>query len=70
MAKETKITSSKRKSSSVRHTRAIARDRMKRPGTLPPDEQIEQRLTELVHPATLAQVAHFQQQGLRERTLT
>ncbi|MCL5996190.1 MAG: IS4 family transposase [Chloroflexi bacterium] len=70
MAKETKITSGKRKPSSVRHTRAIARDRTKRPGTLPPDEQIEQRLTELVHPATLAQVAHFQQQGLRERTLT
>ncbi len=60
----------RRRPSSVRHTRAIARDRMTRPGTLPPDEQIEQRLTDLVHPATLAQVALFHKQGLRQRTLT
>lgn len=70
MADPTPTPSEPRKRSSVRHTRAIARDRTKRPGTLPPDEQIEQRLTDLVHPATLAQVALFQQQGLRERTLT
>ena len=70
MAKPTPPTTDQRKPSSVRHTRAIARDRTKRPGTLPPDKQIEQHLTDLVHPATLAQVALFQQQGLRERTLT
>ena len=70
MAKPTPAATDQRKTSSVRHTRAIARDRTKRPGTLPPDEQIEQRLTDLVHPATLAQVALFQQQGLRQRTLT
>ncbi|MBA3531893.1 MAG: IS4 family transposase, partial [Ardenticatenales bacterium] len=34
------------------------------------DEQLSARLTELVHPATLAQVAHFHQLGLRERILT
>jgi hypothetical protein len=60
---------SKSKKSTVRHTRAIQRDRTKRPNTAPPSEQIEARLTELVHPATLNQVAHFHDLGLRERTL-
>lgn len=59
-----------KKPSSVRHTRAIQRDRGKRPLSAPPDEQINARLTELVHPATLAQVAHFHERGLRERILT
>jgi Transposase DDE domain len=61
---------SKPKKSSVRHTRAIQRDRTKRPNTAPPDQQIEARLTELIHPATYAQVAAFQAMGLRERILT
>jgi len=61
---------SKPKKSSVRHTRAIQRDRTKRPNSAPPDEQIEARLTELVHPATYAQVATFHALGLRERILT
>jgi hypothetical protein len=59
----------KPKKSSVRHTRAIQRDRTKRPNTAPPDSQIEAHLTELIHPATLNQVAHFHALGLRERTL-
>jgi len=59
-----------KKNSSVRHTRAIQQDRFKRPAAMPPDEQIEARLTELIHPATLRQVAHFQRLGLRERILT
>ena len=37
---------------------------------MPPDEQIEARLGELIHPATLGQVVHFHQMGLRERILT
>lgn len=57
------------KPSSVRHTRAIQRDRSKRPDVAPPDEQITARLTEIVHPATLAQVAFFHRLGLRERVL-
>src|SRR3954467_13203542 len=61
---------SKPKKSSVRHTRAIQRDRTKRPNSAPPDEPIEARLTELVHPATYAQVATFHALGLRERILT
>ncbi len=60
---------SKPKKSTVRHTRAIQRDRTKRPNTAPPDEQIEARLTDLVYPATLNQVAHFHDLGLRERLL-
>jgi Transposase DDE domain len=60
----------KRKPSSVRHTRAIAYDRAKRPATAPPDAQIEQRLAEIIQPATLAQVTYFWDLGLRERTLT
>src|SRR6476660_3990602 len=61
---------SKPKKSSVRHTRAIQRDRTKRPNTAPPDEQIQARLTELIHPATYAQGATFHGMGLRERILT
>jgi hypothetical protein len=58
-----------RKASSVRHTRAVQRDRAKRPLAAPNDEQIKERLTEIVHPATLAQVSYFHSLGLRERTL-
>jgi hypothetical protein len=60
----------KRKTSSGRHTRAIQRERAKHPVTAPPDDQIEQRLEELVRPATYAQLGYFWDQGLRERTLT
>jgi len=58
-----------RKASSVRHTRAIQRDRSKHSISTPSDEQIQARLTEIVHPATLAQVDYFRKLGLRERTL-
>jgi hypothetical protein len=53
----------------MRHTRAIQRDRTKRPNTAAPDDQTEARLMDIVHPATLNQVAHFHALGLRERTL-
>jgi hypothetical protein len=59
-----------RKASSIRHTRAIQRDHTKHPIAAPSAEQIQERLTEIVHPATLAQVSHFHQLGLRERTLS
>ncbi len=58
------------KRSSVRHTRAIQRDRSKRPTVAPPDAQMVQHLTTLIHPATLAQLAHFHTLGLRARLLT
>src|SRR5918912_1130952 len=60
----------KKKPSSVRHTRAIQRDRSKRPTVAPSAPQVEARLSELIQPATFAQVASFQQMGLRERVLT
>jgi hypothetical protein len=53
----------------VRHTRAIQRDRSKRPEVAPPDEKVTERLTEIVHPATQAQIAYFHNLGLRERVL-
>ena len=63
-------TSAKKKASSVRHTRAIQRDRTKRPLSAPLDEQITARLTEVVHPATLQLVNYYHQLGLRARLLT
>lgn len=56
--------------STVRHTRAIQRDRTKRAISMPTDEQVAARLGEIVHPWTLAQVSHFYHLGLRERVLT
>lgn len=58
-----------RKASSVRHTRAIQQNRIKQPVAMPSDEQIKERIQEIVHPATLMQVAHFHELGLRERSL-
>jgi len=58
-----------RKASSVRHTRAIERDHSKHSITAPTAAQIRERLTEIVHPATLEQVGYFHRLGLRERTL-
>ncbi|MBS1247803.1 MAG: transposase [Proteobacteria bacterium] len=59
-----------KKRSSVRHSRAIQRDRSKRPISAPPAEAVVARLTEIVHPATLAQVSVFHGLGLRARILT
>ena len=59
-----------KKRRSVRHTRAIQRDRQHRPTSAPTAEAIAERLTEIVHPATLAQVVYFQRLGLRARVLT
>ena len=68
MVKEKKQ-KAKRKNS-FPHTRAIQKDRQKRPNASVPDEMIEQWLEEAIHPAALNQVAYFQQLGLRARTLT
>jgi hypothetical protein len=65
-----KTPNQKKKASSVGHTRAVQRDRSKRPVMDSPAEQVEERLHEIIKPATLVQVAYFHQQGLRERTLT
>ena len=59
----------KRSGSTVRHTRAIQCDRGKHLNCMPPAPQITERLTALVHPLTLGQVAHFHALGLRERVL-
>ena len=59
-----------RKASSVRHTRAIQRDHTKHSISAPTAGEIQERLTEIVHPATLAQVNYFHSLGLRERSLS
>lgn len=64
------ITTQRKKQSTVRHTRAIQRDRRVQPTIAPSAPQVEARLAELIHPATLAQVAAFRALGLRERALT
>ena len=38
--------------------------------SMPTDEVMANRISELVHPATVAQVSYFHEMGLRERTLT
>ncbi len=70
MSDAKKPTSRKSNKSTVRHTRAVQYDRSKRPTLDASDAQIEQLLSDLVQPATFAQVAHYQRLGLRERTLT
>lgn len=65
-----KMEAAKPKKSSVRHTRAIQRDRTKRPISAPAAEAVVARLTEIVHPATWAQVSVFHGLGLRARILT
>ena len=62
---------SKRKASTVRHTRAIQRDRSKRPLSAPPPEQVAARLKEVILPATeTEQATTYRKLGLRARTLT
>ncbi len=64
-----KTTATPAKKSSVRHTRAIQRDRSKRPLAAPPDAQMVARLGELVQPAALAQKDLVRTLGLRDRLL-
>ena len=59
-----------KQTSTVRHTRAIQRDRGKRPPVGPPAAEIEAHLTELVQPALYAQVAAYRAMGRRHRLLT
>lgn len=60
----------KKKKSSVRHTRAIQRDRSKRQLASPPDEKIKARLSEWVKPRASEEQAWFIWFGLRIRKLT
>lgn len=65
----TSLPTPRRKKTTVRHTRAIQRARRQHPTVAPPDPALEARLTELIHPATLAQVAAYHALGLRQRVL-
>lgn len=59
----------KKKKSTVRHTRAIQRDRSRRSIIAPPDEKIQQRLEGLLLPAIEAQKEFYKKLGLRNRLL-
>ncbi|MBI3974580.1 MAG: hypothetical protein HY332_25160, partial [Chloroflexi bacterium] len=63
-------TAKRTKPSSVRHTRAIQRDRSKRPTVAPPAAEFQAHLAELVQPAVYTQVAAYQAMGWRHRLLT
>jgi hypothetical protein len=58
-----------RKTSSVRHTRAIQRDRSKHPLGPAPDEAMQSRLDELIRPSVWTQVQIYRDMGLRQRIL-
>lgn len=61
---------SQRKPSSVRHTRSNQEARRQKQPPPPPDEITAQRVKEVLHPATLAQIRYYHDLGLRERVLT
>jgi hypothetical protein len=60
----------KAKDKGIRHTRAIALDRSKHQPALPPPQQIEKVLNEVLDPLTFSLVNVYQNMGLRARTLT
>jgi hypothetical protein len=59
-----------RKTSSVRHTKAITLDRTKHQPGVPPPEQVEQLLQKIIHPLTFQLMRIYSEMGLRQRTLT
>jgi hypothetical protein len=70
MSRKTDTPKEQKKKSTVRHTRAVQRDRSKRQTVAPPDEQIAAHLMDIVHPATWNQMELFRALGLRSRILT
>lgn len=60
----------KRKVSTVKHTRSNRKALEHHKPEGPPAAAVEQRLTELIHPATYEQMAYCRHLGLRERLLT
>lgn len=70
MSTAQKSDTKKRKRSSVRHTRAIQFDRLKRPIADNLPEHVEKLFKEIVYPLILTQKELFRELGLRERTLT
>jgi hypothetical protein len=62
--------SNQRKKSSIKHTRSVQHDRTQRATGAPIESAIADRLTEIVHPATLTQISLYHALGLRARTLT
>jgi len=68
--KTTPTPKTRKKKSSVRHTRAISRNRSKRVITVPPAQEIEDHLKELILPAAETQRPEYAKAGMRQRALT
>ena len=59
----------KKKKSSVRHTRAIGRNRSKRLISIPPAQEIQHHLEKLLVPAAEAQQSAYEKAKMRNRVL-
>jgi hypothetical protein len=59
-----------KKNSSVRHTRAIQRDRSKQELHGPPGEDVQKLLEQIVSPITYSQIDSYRAMGMRQRILT
>jgi hypothetical protein len=73
MSKKTKnssTTKTNKKRSSIRHTRAIGRNRSKRLVTVPPAQEIEDHLKELILSAAETQQPEYAKAKMRQRVLT
>lgn len=69
MSKKSNTKTSKKRSS-VRHTRAIGRNRSKRVLTIPPAKEVEDHLRKLIVPVAEAQQEEYKKMGMRNRILT
>ena len=70
MSKKATNTKSSKKRSSIRHTRAIGRNRSKRVLTIPPAKEVEDHLRKLIVPVAETQQEEFKKMGMRNRILT
>ena len=69
MSKKTTDTKTSKKRSSIRHTRAIGRNRSKRVLTIPPAKEVEDHLRKLIVPVVESQQEEYKKLGLRNRIL-
>ena len=69
MSKKTPNAKISKKRSSIRHTRAIRRNRSKRVLTIPPAQEVEDHLRKLIVPVAEAQQEEYKKLGMRNRIL-
>jgi hypothetical protein len=69
MSKNSQNLKTSKKRSSIRHTRAIRRNRSKRVLTIPPAQEVEDHLRKLIVPVAEAQQEEYKKLGRRNRLL-